>query len=183
VTGLEPNAAHPQRRLAVAIAGAGVAAALLAAILTSILATRSVETAQDQRAATAKDVIFARKTLMNFMCDKMTAIETMIAVGQIDLDSTREQADAISVMFMAFPHLFPPSSNQWNPDADPDPVTGTYASPQLWTGFPEFYRQAAAAAQTAHDMSRAAKIDDFKSRARELRIICDTCHALYSENQ
>jgi cytochrome c556 len=183
VTGLEPNAAHPRRRLAAAIAGAGLVAALLAVISATILATRFVETAPDQRAATAKDVIFARKTLMNFMCEKMAAIETMIAVGQIDLDSTREQADAISVMFMAFPHLFPPSSNQWNPDADPDPVTGTYASPEVWRRFSDFYQQAEAAAQAAHDMSRAAKIDDFKSRARELRIICDTCHALYSENQ
>jgi hypothetical protein len=42
---------------------------------------------------------------------------------------------------------------------------------------------AVAAAQRAHDMSRAGTVDDFKNRARELRIICDTCHALYSENQ
>jgi hypothetical protein len=32
----------------------------------------------------------------------------------------------ISAMFMAFPHLFPPGSNQWRPDAVPDPVTDTY---------------------------------------------------------
>jgi cytochrome c556 len=179
VTGLDRNASHPRRRLPVAIARAGLAAAFLA----TVLATSFVATAQDQRAATAKDVIFARKTLMNYMCEKMTGIERVIGLGQIDLDAARGQADAISVMLMAFPHLFPPNSNQWNPNADPDPVTDTYASPELWTGFSDFYRQAAAASMAAHDMSRADKIDDFKTHARELRIICDTCHALYSENQ
>jgi cytochrome c556 len=158
-----------------AIARAGLAAA--------VLATSFVAIAQDQRAATARDVIFARKTLMNFMCDKMAGIERMIALGRIDLDGARGDADAISVMFMAFPHLFPPGSNQWKPDADPDPETDTYASPELWSRYSDFYRLAAAATQSAHGMSRADKIDDFKTHARELRIICDTCHALYSENQ
>jgi cytochrome c556 len=165
---------HLRGRLAAAIVCAGLAAALLA--------TASVAIAQDQPAATTKDVIFARKTLMNFMCDKMADIERMIAMGHIDLDRARGKADAISVMFMAFPHLFPPGSNQWNPAAVPDPETDTYASPDVWTRFADFYRLAAAAAQSAHAMSRADKIDDFKTHARELRIICDSCHAVYSEN-
>jgi cytochrome c556 len=110
-------------------------------------------------------------------------IEQMIATGRIDVPGARGNADAISVMFMAFPHLFPPGSNQWKPDAVPDPVTGSYASPEVWTRFSDFYRLAAESAQIAHDMSRAADVDAIKSRARELRIICDTCHALYSENQ
>ena len=88
-----------------------------------------------------------------------------------------------SVMLMAFPHLFPPSSNQWKPNADLDPGTDTFASPDVWSKFPDFYQRAAGASKTAYDMSRADKIDDFKTHARELRIICDTCHALYSENQ
>ena len=161
--------------LAAAIVCAGLAAALLA--------TSPGAIAQDQGAATARDVIFARKTLMDFMCDKMADIERMIAMGHIDIEGARGNADAISVMLMAFPHLFPPGSNQWNPNnTDPDPVTDTYASPEIWTKFPDFYRLAAASAQSAHDMSRAASIDEFKTHARELRITCDTCHALYSEN-
>jgi cytochrome c556 len=179
VAALEPNPSHPRARVAFAIARAGLAAAFLAIILATVF----VATAQDERAATAKDVIVARKTLMNSICEKMAGIERMIALRQIELDAAREHADAISVMFMAFQHLFPPSSNQWNPSADPDPATDTYASPELWSKFSDFYQRTAAAAQTAHDMSRADNIDDFKTRARELRIICDTCHALYSETQ
>ena len=30
-------------------------------------------------------------------------------------------SDTISVMLMAFPHLFPPASNQWKPDVARDP--------------------------------------------------------------
>jgi cytochrome c556 len=73
-----------------------------------------------------------------------------------------------------------------DPAADPDPATATYASPELWGRFSDFYRLAVAAAQSARDMShmsRAGTVDDFKSRARELRMVCDSCHALYSENQ
>jgi cytochrome c556 len=175
VTGLERSSSLLRCRT-VALARAGLVAAVVATSFAAI--------AQDQRAvATTEDVIFARKTLMDFMCDKMADIERMIAMGHIELDGARGNADAISVMFMAFPHLFPAGSNQWNPTADPDPVADTYASPELWNRFSDFYRLAAAAAQSAHNMSRADKIDDFKTHARELRIICDTCHALYSENQ
>lgn len=138
--------------------------------------------AQDQSAATAKDVIFARKTLKDDVCDKMANIERMIGRGHIDLDDVHAQADAISVMLMAFPHLFPPGSNQWKPNAEAAPETVTLASPDLWTNFPDFYRQAAAAAKSAFELSRADTIDDVKSRARELRIVCDTCHALYLED-
>jgi cytochrome c556 len=173
VTGLEGRSSALRRRAARACAGLAAA----------VLATSFAAIAQDQRAATAKDVIFARKTLMSFMCDKMMDIEQMIATGHIDVDGARGNADAISAMFMAFPHLFPPGSNQWSPDAVPDPETDTYASPQLWTGFPDFYRLAAASAQIAHEMSRATNVDEFKSRARELRIVCDECHSLYAENQ
>ena len=160
----------------------GAFALACAGLLAGFLATGFVM-AQDGGAATVKDVIFARKTLMNSICEKMSRIEMMISAGKIEQDDANADADAISVMLMTFPHLFPPSSNQWNPDADPDPATDTYASRELWSGFSDFYQRAAAAAKTAHDMSRADKVDDFKMSARELRIECDTCHALYSENQ
>jgi cytochrome c556 len=181
VTDLERNHSPPRPCVAAAIVRAGLTAAVLATL--AAFATSFVATAQDQRAATAKDVIFARKTLMNSICEKTTAIETMISLRRIDLDEARKLADAMSAMLLAFPHLFPPSSNQWNPNVDPDPETDTYASPELWTGFSDFYLRSAAAAKIAHDLSRADKIDDVKTGARELRIVCDTCHGLYSELQ
>jgi cytochrome c556 len=165
-----------RRRMAVAIACAGLAA--------TVLGTSLIAMAQDQSAATAKDVIFARKTLMSSLSDNMDQIETMIASGKkLDLDDGHEHADTISVILMAFPHLFPPSSNQWKPNADRDPATDTFASPDAWTKFPDFYKRAADASKTAYDMSRADKEDAFKARAKELRVACDGCHAVYLKTQ
>jgi cytochrome c556 len=161
--------------MAVAIACAALAGGLLA---TSFMAM-----AQDQSAATAKDVIFARKTMMSSISDNMDQIETMISTGKIDLADAHEHADTISVMLMAFPHLFPPASNQWKPNADLDPGTDTFASPDAWSKFPDFYQRAAAASKTAFDMSRADKVDELKTRAKELRVDCNACHELYLKTQ
>jgi cytochrome c556 len=175
VTGLSQDFLRPRRRMAVAIACAGLAAGLLA--------TSFIAMAQDQSAATAKDVIFARKTLMSSISDNMDQIETMISTGKIDVADAHEHADTISVMLMAFPHLFPPASNQWKPNADLDPGTDTFASPDAWSKFPDFYQRAAAASKTAFDMSRADKVDELKTRTKELRVDCNACHALYLKTQ
>jgi cytochrome c556 len=154
-----------------------------AAFATSFLAATFVATAQDQRAATAKDVIFARKTLMNSIMDNMDKIGAMVSQQKIDLHAAHDYADNISTMLMAFPHLFPPNSNLWKENADLDPVTDTIASPDVWTEFADFYRRAAAAAKTASDLSRADNEDDLKRLSRALGIACDTCHALYLKEQ
>ena len=175
MTSLSRDFLRPRRRMAVAIACAGLAAGLLA--------TSFIAMAQDQSAATAKDVSFARKTLMSSISDNMDQIETMISTGKIDIDDAHEHADTISVMLMAFPHLFPPASNQWKPNADLDPGTDTFASPEAWSKFPDFYQRAAAASKTAFDMSHADKVDELKTRAKELRVDCNACHALYLKTQ
>jgi cytochrome c556 len=149
----------------------------------SLLATSLIALAQDQSAAKVEDAIFARKTVMSSLSDNMDQIEKMIAIGKIDLDDAREHADTISVMLMAFPHLFPPASNQWKPCADIDPVTGTFASPDVWSKFADFYKRAADASKTAFDMSRADKPDELKAKTAELRTACNGCHAAYLETQ
>lgn len=168
------RASLPARR-ALLVAAATLGAGLLAFSWTA--------GAQDQRAATDTDVIFARKALKDKICDKLMGIERMISSGRIDVDTVDREADAISAMLMAFPHLFPPSSNQWKPGNDQDPASATLASPDLWKDFARFYSQATAASKSALELSRAATAEDVKSRARELRITCDTCHALYLEDQ
>jgi cytochrome c556 len=175
VIGFRQSYAALPRRTAMAIGCAWLTAATLG--------TGWMASAQDQSAATVKDVIFARKTMMSAISDNMDQIETMISTGKIDLADAHEHADTISIMFMAFPHLFPPSSNQWKPNADLDPATDTFASPDAWTKFSDFYQRATAASKTAFDMSRADKTDELKSRAKELRAACDGCHAVYLKTQ
>jgi cytochrome c556 len=142
-----------------------------------------VAQAQDQSAATTDDVIMARKTAMDTLSDNMDQIEQMIATNKIDLADAHEHADTISVLLMAFPHLFPPASNTWKPGVDIDPVTGTYASPDVWTKFADFYKRANDASKTAYDMSRAEKADELKAKTATLRTACNACHAAYLKMQ
>jgi len=167
---------HPRRSIAAATTGIVLAGALFGGSF--------VAAAQDQSAATAKDVIFARKSMMGAISDNMDEIEMMVAVNKIDLDDGHEHADTISIMLLAFPHLFPPSSNQWKPNKpDIDPATDTFASPDVWTKFSDFYKRAGDASKTAFDISQANKVDDFKKHAQELRAACNACHSLYMKDQ
>jgi cytochrome c556 len=151
-----------------------------AAILLAACVGGPVALGQDQSAAIGKDAIVARKTAMDTLSDKMDVIEAAIAAGtKLNLDEGHANADVISVLLMAFPHLFPPSTNEWKPNVDRDPATDTYASPDIWTKFADFYKQATAASKAAFDASRADDEAAFKAAIAKLRTGCNTCHAAY----
>jgi cytochrome c556 len=145
----------------------------------SFLLIASAAIGQDQTAATPGDAIIARKTMMDSLSDKMDTIEAMVASGKINLDQGRADADTISTFLMAFPHLFPPATNQWKPNVDRDPATDTFASPDIWSKFADFYRQATAASKSAYAASRAQGDNEFKAAMMQLRTQCNTCHAAY----
>jgi hypothetical protein len=93
--------------------------------------------------ASPKDTIFARKIVMGAIDMNMDEIETMLAPeGKLNLADAQEHADTISIMLMAIPHMFPASTNQWAPNVARDPAMDTYAAPELWTNFADFYRRA-----------------------------------------
>jgi cytochrome c556 len=135
--------------------------------------------AQGESAATIKDVIFARKMVMSSLSDTMDKIEAMIEAGKINLAEGQDEANTISVMLMAFPHLFPPASNQWKPDTDVDPATGTFASPDVWTKYSDFYQRASAASKAAYDAHDANNVNEFKAAIAKLRADCNSCHAVF----
>jgi cytochrome c556 len=137
---------------------------------------------EEPATAPPKDVIFARKILMDTINTNMDELEGMIGAGkELNLVEAREHADTISVMLMAFPHLFPESTNQWKPDVERDPGTDTYASPDLWAKYADFYARAASAAKVAYKASRAKQEDEFKTFVAELRQGCNSCHAAYQK--
>jgi cytochrome c556 len=142
----------------------------------------SAPCAQDQKAATAADAIVARKTVMEALSDKMDDIEGAISAGKVNLDQAHAAADTISVFLMAFPHLFPAATNQWKPTGDRDPATDTFASPDVWTRFADFYQQAAAASKSAFAASRSQSEADLKTAIARLRTQCNTCHEAYLKN-
>jgi cytochrome c556 len=133
-----------------------------------------------QGVAPTKDTIFARKILMGAIDANMDEIETMLAPeGHLDLAEGTEHADTISIMLMSFPHMFPPATNQWRPGADRDPAMDTYASPDLWSNFADFYQRAQAASKIALEAARAKRAEDFRARILDLRGACNACHAAY----
>jgi cytochrome c556 len=137
--------------------------------------------AQDPNPSTPKDMIFARKTLMDSIGTNMYAIDGMLETGKIDLDKGRANAESISAMLMAFPHLFPPSTNLWKPNAPRDAATDTLADPAIWESRSFFYRDATAASKYAFEASRAQNVADFSKSARDLRLTCDGCHSTYQK--
>jgi len=150
----------------------------------SILGMSLAASGQDQSGAIAKDAIFARKILMDTIGTNMDELEGMTASAKgVDLAEGREHADNVSIMLMAFPHLFAASTNQWKPNVDRDPGRDTYASPDLWTNYPDFYAQAANASKIAYKASRAEQEKEFKTFVAELRVACDSCHAVYLKSE
>src|SRR6266849_2183062 len=96
----------------------------LAALLLS--ASGSIAFAQNEATPPPKDTIFARKILMATIDMNMDEVETMLAPGgKLNDTDAREHLDIISVLLMAFPHMFPASTNQWKPGADRDPALDT----------------------------------------------------------
>jgi cytochrome c556 len=83
-------------------------------------------------------------------------------------------------MLMAIPHMFPASTNQWAPNVARDPAMDTYAAPELWTNFADFYRRAGEASKIALE-AVAPKGGGFQGRIGELRAACNSCHALYQK--
>ena len=88
-------------------------------------------------------------------------------------------ADTISVMLSSFPHMFPPSTNQWQPNVERDPATDTIASPDVWRNFPDFYQRAQTASKFALDAARAKNGAEFRALIGQLRVACNSCHAIY----
>ena len=150
---------------------------VMAAIAMAIAFVATPCFAEDQ--PLPKDTIFARKTAMGEIDMNMDEVETMLAPGgKLDLADAREHAEVISTLLMVFPHLFPPSTNQWKEGAERDPATDTFANPAIWSNFSDFYKRANEASKIAWSAAGAKKPDEFRTQIKELRLRCNACHAL-----
>ncbi len=151
--------------------------AVMGAIVVAIVGPAAPSFAEDQ--PPLKDTIFARKIVMGEIDMNMDEIETMLAPeGKLLLSDAQEHAEVISTLLMAFPHLFPPATNQWKEGAERDPATDTFANPAIWSNFADFYKRAGEASKIAWNASRAKKPDEFRAQIKELRVRCNACHAL-----
>jgi cytochrome c556 len=164
---------QPRSRSIPRVLGAAFVAAVVAG-------TSTIALGQDP--TSAKDIIFTRKTLMATIARNMYPLDEMRETGKYDLAMGQANADAISAMLMAFPYLFPATTNTWTDRAPRDPAVDTFASPTVWEAFTAFFKEAQAASKIAFDLSHAQTDAEFRTKARELRLACDTCHAAYQKN-
>jgi cytochrome c556 len=121
----------------------------------------------------APEVVQARQLLMSQIDDEMQPVDLVAGGKDLSLDELKSNANRISIMLGAFPHLFPPQTKP-----GPDEFS-TAAAPAIWQEFEAFYGQTDAAAKLAYDASQATAIDQFRDNAKKLRAACDGCHAKY----
>jgi cytochrome c556 len=123
-----------------------------------------------------KDVIVARQELMEHIEELMEPIDTITVKDTDDLDTLRRNGEVISAMLAALPHLFPPTTNLYDPrDAEPK----TLALPPIWKNFDNFYTLAGAASKAATALSETETKPAMKSASLALRASCDACHTLF----
>ena len=124
-----------------------------------------------------KDVIAARGELMEEIEHLMQPIDTFQVVDTDNLNGLRLAANTVHVMLLAVPHLFPPTTDLYDPKAE---TPATLALPAIWKDFDTFYRLAAAASKAAETMADTpAGKQQLRAEGLALRTSCDACHALF----
>jgi cytochrome c556 len=123
-----------------------------------------------------KDVITARQELMEHIEILMEPIDTIQVKPVGDPAKLHAAAETIAAMLLAVPHLFPPTTNLYDPKA---PILATLALPAIWRDFGSFYGLAAAASSAAQAMAETQGDEPLRAASLRLRASCDACHALY----
>jgi cytochrome c556 len=124
------------------------------------------------------DVIHARGELMEHMELLMQPIDTItVQTGPVkNVELLHQNAEAVSAMLLAVPHLFPPTTNLYEPKSQTPP---TIALPAIWKNFESFYSLAQAASKAAEEMGNAKGDKALRAASLKLRASCDACHTLY----
>src|SRR5690606_29778138 len=89
-----------------------------------------------------------------------------------DPDFLREAAGTISTFLLTVPHLFPPTTNLQDPNAE---IPTTLARSEIWEDFASFHGLAEAAAAAAAD-ALTASADELPQAAARLRAAWDARH-------
>ena len=113
---------------------------------------------------------------MEHIEELMEPIDTITVKDTNDLDTLRLNGEVITAMLLALPHLFPPTTNLYDPKAkQPE----TLALPPIWKNFDDFYTLAGAAANAATELAETKGKAQMKTASLKLRASCDACHTLY----
>jgi cytochrome c556 len=122
------------------------------------------------------EVIEARRALMTEAETLMKPVDNFIVGEPGDAATLRANAAAIEPMLLALPHLFPPTTNLFDPEAHDPPTT---ALPAVWQRFPAFQTFAESAERAAAALAWSEDGEPLRVASARLRASCDACHAAF----
>jgi cytochrome c556 len=123
-----------------------------------------------------EEVIEARRLLMVEAERLMKPIDEF-SIGQPgDPAALRSAATTLEPLLLALPHLFPPTTNLFDPAAHDPP---TVALPTIWQRFAAFKTFAESAERAAAALASAEDGEPLRTASARLRGACDTCHAAF----
>ena len=123
-----------------------------------------------------QDLILARESLMVELEELMKPIDTYTVDNTISTETVTANAKTISAILLAVPHLFPPTTNLYDPRVD---QPKTLALPKIWEDFPAFYGMATATSQVADKLAHTTDAAALHDVAVDLREACETCHETF----
>jgi cytochrome c556 len=122
------------------------------------------------------ELIDARLELMVRIEKLLQPIDLLEVEPVKDADALRETATTVAVMLHALPHLFPPTTNRYDPKArEPE----TIALPAIWDEFDSFHALGQASIDAAEAFAATKDDTQLKAAGAALRGTCDSCHARY----
>lgn len=121
-----------------------------------------------------EELIEARRALMDRAEDLMKPIDSFTVGEPADPKLMRANAETIGAMLHAVPHLFPPTTNRFDPDAHDPP---TLALPAIWQRFAVFETFAENAQRMAAALETSQDGEPLRAASVQLRAACDACHA------
>lgn len=124
-----------------------------------------------------EEVIEARRLLMVEIERLMTPIDEFTLGEPADLGALKSAATTMEAMLLAFPHLFPPTTNMFDATVLESP---TIALPAIWQDFDSFLAISAAAESAVAALISADGPEALRAAGRNLRGTCDACHAQFT---
>jgi cytochrome c556 len=123
-----------------------------------------------------EELIEAREALMVEMERIMRPLDSYTIGEPASPDELRSIAQTVSQMMLAVPHLFPPTTNLYDPNV---PIPKTLALPAIWQNWAAFEALAEATHEKAEEITTMRTPDELKAGALALRATCDACHVAY----
>ena len=124
----------------------------------------------------ADEIIEARRLLMVEAERLMKPIDELAIGEPADAAVVRSNAVTLEPILLALPHLFPPTTNLFDPAALDPP---TVALPAIWQRFAAFQTFAESAEGAAAALAAADDGEPLRAASARLRGACDTCHAAF----